>query len=160
MSLGGPARARTVNEIKNRRRQSRGDVCYARDCRRRFLKSPIARALAGPPTCTAALPRGRPVDDPHEGHVKVMLAYGHTLSYGHEGFRPFTSDNREAAQPVGAAAARVEVLCDHQTVPSRALTTASTAAVEVMRGDRLTSSATTQERGGGSSRLYGLKAHP
>ena len=65
-------------------RQSRGDVCYARDCvrdcRRRFLKSPIARALAGPPTCTAALPRRRPVDDPHEGHVKVMLAYGHTLS--------------------------------------------------------------------------------
>ena len=97
-------------------------MCYARDCRRRFLKSPIARALAGPPTCTAApargrAARGRPVDDPHEGHVKVMLAYGHTLSYGHKGFRPFTPDHREAAQPVGAAVARVEVHCDLQTVP-------------------------------------------
>ena len=52
------------------------------------------------------------------GHVKVMLAYGHSLSYGHKGFRPFTPDHREAAQPVGAAVASVEVRCDHQTVPS------------------------------------------
>ena len=126
---------------------------------RGFVKSPIGRAPAVPRSCTAAPPRGRPAGDPHEGHVKVMLAYGHTLSYGHKGFRPFTPDHREAAQPVGAAAARVEVLCDHQTVPSRALTTASTAAVEVMWGERLIISATTQERGSGPSRLYGLKAH-
>ena len=45
---------------------------------------------------------------PHEGHVKVMLAYDHTLSYGNQGFRPFTPDHREAAQPLGAAVARVK----------------------------------------------------
>ena len=54
-------RARTGNEIKNRRRQSRGDVCYARDCRRRFLISSMARALAAPPTFTVLPPCGRPV---------------------------------------------------------------------------------------------------
>ena len=52
------------------------------------------------------------------GHVKVMLAYDYSLSHGHQGFRPFTPDHREVAQPVGAAVARVEVLCDHQTVPT------------------------------------------
>ena len=60
------------------------------------------------------------------GHVKVMLAYGHSLSHDHQGFRPFSPDHREAAGPVGPAVARVQVHCDHQTVPSRALTTAST----------------------------------
>ena len=58
------------------------------------------------------------MDDPHEGHVKVMLAYGHTLSYGHKGFMPFTPDHREAAQPVGPAVARVEGHCYHEAVPS------------------------------------------
>ena len=66
------------------------------------------------------------------GHVKVMLAYGHSLSLDHQGFRPFSPDHREAAGPVGPAVARVQVHCDHQTVPSRALTTASTAVMEVM----------------------------
>ena len=46
-----------------------------------------------------------------EGHVKVMLAYDYSLSHGHQGFRPFTTDHREAAQPMGAAVAGVEVLC-------------------------------------------------
>ena len=27
------------------------------------------------------------------GHVKVMLAYGHSLSHGPQGFRPFSSDH-------------------------------------------------------------------
>ena len=58
------------------------------------------------------------MDEPHEGRVKVMLAYGHTLSYGNQGFRPFTPDHREAAQPVGAAEARVKVHCDHPIVTS------------------------------------------
>ena len=53
-----------------------------------------------------------------EGHVKVMLAYGYSLSHGHQGFMPFTTDHREAAQPMGAAVAGVEVLCEHQTVPT------------------------------------------
>ena len=54
-------------------------------------------------------------DTPHgsltEGHVKVMFVYGYSLSHGHHGFRPFTTDHREAAQPMGAAVAGVEVLC-------------------------------------------------
>ena len=52
------------------------------------------------------------MDKPHEGHVKVMLAYGHTLFYGNQGFRPFSADHREAAQPMGAAVASVKVHCD------------------------------------------------
>ena len=101
------------------------------------------------------------MDKPHEGHVKVMLAYGHTLFYGNQGFRPFTPDHREAAQPVcRAAVARIEVLFNNQTVPSWALATASTAAAEVMWGERLILSATTHERGSESNRSYGLKAHP
>ena len=52
------------------------------------------------------------------GHVKVILAYGYSLSHGHHGFMTFTTDHREAAQPMGAAVARIEVLCDHQTVPT------------------------------------------
>ena len=54
----------------------------------------------------------------NEGHVKVMFVYGYSLSHGHHGFRPFTTDHREAAQPMGAAVAGVEVLCEHQTVPT------------------------------------------
>ena len=46
-----------------------------------------------------------------EGHVKVMLAYGYSLSHGQQGVKPFTPDHREAAQPMGAAVAGVEVLC-------------------------------------------------
>ena len=61
------------------------------------------------------------------GHVKVMLAYGYSLSYDHQGFRPFSPDHREAAGPVGPALASAEVYCDLQTVPSCALATASTA---------------------------------
>ena len=41
------------------------------------------------------------------GHVKVMLAYGHSLSHGHQGFRPFSPDHGEAAGPVGPAVGRV-----------------------------------------------------
>ena len=41
------------------------------------------------------------------GHVKVMLAYGHSLSLDHQGFRPFSPDHREAAWPVGPAVAGV-----------------------------------------------------
>ena len=52
------------------------------------------------------------------GHVKVMLAYDYSLSYGHQGFRPFSPDHREAAGPVGPAASRVEVHFNHRTVPS------------------------------------------
>ena len=160
MSLGGPAGARTGKEIKNPRRQSRGDVCYARDCRRRFLICFPARSLAGPPFFTISPPRGRPAGDPREGHIKMMLAYGLTLSYGHQGLRPFTPDHREAAHPMGTAVSRVEAFCDHLTVPTWPLTTAITAAVEVMWGERLILSETTQEHGGGSSRLCGLKPHP
>ena len=58
------------------------------------------------------------MDKPHEGRVKVMLAYDHTLSYGNQGFRPFSTDRREAAGPVGPAAARVEVHFNRRTVPS------------------------------------------
>ena len=61
------------------------------------------------------------------GHVKMMLAYGHTLSHDHQGFRPFSPDHREAAGPVGPAVARVQVYCKLQTVPPCALATASTA---------------------------------
>ena len=32
-----------------------------------------------------------------------MLAYGYSLLYDHQGFRPFTPDHREAAGPVGPA---------------------------------------------------------
>ena len=63
------------------------------------------------------------------GHAKVMLAYGHSLSYGHQGFRPFSPDHREAAGPVGPAVARVQVHCNLQTVTSCALATASTAVI-------------------------------
>ena len=91
------------------------------------------------------------------GHVKMMLAYGHGLSYDHQGFRPFSPDHRKAAGPAGPAVARVEVHCKLQTVPSCSLATASTAVMEVVG---LISSATTRERGCGSSRSYGLQAHP
>ena len=87
----------------------------------------------------------------------MMLAYGHGLSLDHQGFRPFSPDHREAAGPVGPAVARVEVHCKLQTVTSCALATASTAVMEVMN---IYIPATTLERGDGSSRLYGLKAHP
>ena len=65
------------------------------------------------------------------GHVKVMLAYSHSLSYDHQGFRPFSPDHTEAAGPVGSAVARVEVHCKLQTVATCALATASTAVMEV-----------------------------
>ena len=61
----------------------------------------------------------------------MMLACGHSLSYNHQGFRPFSPDHREAAGPAGPAVARVEVHCNVQTVPSCALATASTAVMEV-----------------------------
>ena len=61
-----------------------------------------------------------------------MLAYSHSLSYGHQGFMPFSPDHREAAGPVGPAVAGVQVHCKLQTVPSCALATASTALMEVM----------------------------
>ena len=61
----------------------------------------------------------------------MMLAYGHSLSHGHQGFRPFSPDHREAAGPVGPAVARVEVHCKLQTVTSCVLATASTAVMEV-----------------------------
>ena len=66
-----------------------------------------------------------------EGHVKVMLAYSHSLSYDHQGFRPFSPDHREAAGPVGPAVASAQVHCKLQTVASCALATASTAVMEV-----------------------------
>ena len=78
----------------------------------------MARALAGPRTYTTSPPRGRPLGRPTGGHVKVMLAYSHSVTYDHKGFRPFSPDHREAAGPVGPAVARVEVHCDYQTVPS------------------------------------------
>ena len=37
-----------------------------------------------------------------------------TVSYGHQGFRPFSPDHREAAGPVGPAVARVQVHCNLQ----------------------------------------------
>jgi hypothetical protein len=52
-----------------------------------------------------------------------MLAYGHSLSLDYQGFRPFSTDHREAAGPVGPAEAGVEVDCKLQTVPSCALAT-------------------------------------
>ena len=131
VKVGGAARARTVNEIKNRRRQSRGAVCYARDCRRRFLISSIARALAGPSIFTISpRPVGAPRGSLTGGHVKVMLAYGHSLSHGLQGFRPFSPDHREAAGPVGPALSSAQVHCKLQTVASCALATASAAVVE------------------------------
>ena len=66
------------------------------------------------------------------GHVKVMLAYGHSLSLHHQGLRPFSPDHREAEGPVGPAVSRIQVHCKLQTVPSCALATASTALMEVM----------------------------
>ena len=86
--------------------------------RRGFLISFLGRALADPRTFTISPPRGRPVSSLTEGHVKVMLAYGYSLSHGHQGFMPFTTDHIEAAQPMGAAVDGVEVLCEHQTVPT------------------------------------------
>ena len=62
----------------------------------------------------------------------MMLAYGHGLSLDHQGFRPFSTDHRETAGPVGPAVARVKVHCDLQTVSSCALATASTGLMEVM----------------------------
>ena len=62
----------------------------------------------------------------------MMLAYGHILSHGHQGFRPFSNDHREAAGPVGPAVARIKVYCKLQTVTSCALATASMAVMEVM----------------------------
>ena len=61
--------------------------------------------------------------------MKVMLSYGHSLSYDHQGFRPFSPDHREAAGPVGPAVSRVQVHCNLQTVTSCALATASTAVI-------------------------------
>ena len=65
------------------------------------------------------------------GHVKVMLAYSHSLSYDHQGFRPFGPDHREAAGPVGPAGASAQVHCKLQAVASCALATASKAVMEV-----------------------------
>ena len=65
------------------------------------------------------------------GHVKVMLAYGYSLSHDHQGFRPFSPDHREAAGPVGPAVASAQVHCKLQTVASCALATASKAVMEV-----------------------------
>ena len=62
----------------------------------------------------------------------MMLAYDHSLSLDHQGFRPFIADHREAAGPVGPAVARVKVHCKLQTVTSCALATASMAVMEVM----------------------------
>ena len=63
----------------------------------------------------------------------MMLAYDYSLSHGHQGFRPFSPDHREAAEPVGQAVAGVHVHCDLQTAPSCALATASTAVMEVSK---------------------------
>ena len=62
----------------------------------------------------------------------MVLAYSHSLSYDHQGFRPFGPDHREAAGPVGPAVARVQVHCKLQTVTACALATASTAVMEVV----------------------------
>ena len=79
----------------------------------------MARALAAPPTFTILPTRGRPAGASLEAMaVKVMLAYSHSLSYDHQGFKPFGPDHREAAGPVGPAVASLQVHCDHQTVPS------------------------------------------
>ena len=61
----------------------------------------------------------------------MMLAYSHSLSYGHQGFRPFSLDHREVAGLVGPAVASVKVHCKLQTVASCALATASKAVMEV-----------------------------
>ena len=61
----------------------------------------------------------------------MMLAYSHSLSYDHQGFRPFGPGHREAAGPVGPAVASAQVHCKLQTVASCALATASTAVMEV-----------------------------
>ena len=61
----------------------------------------------------------------------MMLAYGYSLSHGHQGFRPFNDHHGEAAGPVGPAVASVKVHCKLQTVASCALATASTAVMEV-----------------------------
>ena len=66
------------------------------------------------------------------GHVKVMMAYDHSIFLDHQGFRPFSTDHREAAGPVGLAVARVEVHYKLQTVTSCALATASMTVIEVM----------------------------
>ena len=66
------------------------------------------------------------------GHVKMMLVYSHSLSYDHQGFRPFSPDHIEAAGPVGPAVACVEVHCKLQTVTSCALATAYMAVMEVL----------------------------
>ena len=87
----------------------------------------LGRALAGPPTFTIRF--RRPVGAPREPHWRPCkgdkLAYGHSLSLDHQGFRPFSPDHREAAGPVGPAVARVEVHCKLQTKTSCALMTAS-----------------------------------
>ena len=61
----------------------------------------------------------------------MMLAYSHSLSYDHQGFRPFSPDHREAAGPVGPAVSSAQVHCKLQTVASCALATASAAVVEI-----------------------------
>ena len=65
------------------------------------------------------------------GHVKVMLACDHSLSYDHQGFRPFSPGHKEAAGPMGPALPRVQVHCKLQTVTSCPLATASKAVMEV-----------------------------
>ena len=60
-----------------------------------------------------------------------MLAYGYSLSHGHQGFGPFNPHHREAAGPVGPAVASVQVHCKLQTVALCALATSSTAVMEV-----------------------------
>ena len=55
------------------------------------------------------------------GHAKVVLAYRHRLPHGHQSFRTFSPDNKEAAEPVGPEGASLLVHCDHQTVPPCAL---------------------------------------
>ena len=89
------------------------------------------------------------------GHVKVMLACSHSLSYDHQGFRPYGTHHIEAAGPMGPAVACIQVHCKLQTVTSCALATASMAVMEVMN---IYIHVTTRERGGGSSCLW-AKAH-
>ena len=76
------------------------------------------------------------MDKPHEGRVKMMLAYDHSLSYDHQGFRPFSPGHREAAGPVGPAVASAQVNCKLQCSNSsfmRSRDTASTAVMEVSK---------------------------
>ena len=107
---------------RERNQKSKTAVARGRVLRSR-LPSPIFDTLNGSsPSCSSdfhlcATPR-TPRGSLTEGHVKVMLAYSHSLSHDHQGFRPTTPDHREAAGPVRPAATSVQVHCDHQTVPS------------------------------------------